>query len=245
MIGFWSRPPAGTPLEVPLDLLRRRRVARGMPADPAVGGSPRQLLQQGGVVGISLVLLVLVGAVMAGQRRSQVAVELAALSNTPLLIRGLEIQLRGEQQQLRRQGEANAALARGLVALSSGSALISQLAAVTPDRVQITEASVNGQTLRLKGLAADPAPLERVNAMSLLLAQSPLFKPDVRVIQLWRPLPTPQTNAKAPPVQPVHWELRAELATPTPQQQLALLQRLGADGMATRLQELQRTGLMP
>ena len=241
---FWSRSRSGTPLDVPLDLLRRRRVARGMPADPAVGVSARDLLLQGGVVGLSLLLLVLAGTVVAEQRRSQLTAELAGLSNTPLLLRGLETQLRGEQQQLRRQSEANAALSRGLVALSSGSALISQLAAVTPDRVQILEARVNGQTLTLKGLAVDPAPFERVNALSLLLAQSPLFKPDVRVIKLWRPQPSP--NAKPPlPVLPVQWELRANLATLTPAQQLPLLQRLGADGMAIRLQDLQRTGVMP
>lgn len=244
MIRVWSRASAGTPLEVPLDLLRRRRVARGMPADPAVGVSPRQLLQQGGVVGLGLVLLVLVGSVVAEQRRSQVETALAGLSNTPLLIRGLETQLRSEQQQLRRQSEASAALARGLVALSSGSALISQLADVTPQGVQITEASVNGATLTLKGKAADPAPLERVNALSLLLAQAPLFKPDVRVIKLWRPQPS--ANAKPPlPVLPVQWELRANLATLTPAQQLPLLRRLGADGMVTRLQDLERTGVLP
>lgn len=234
------------PLHAPLDLLRQRRLVRGLPADPGRCGPARPLLLQGGAIGAGLVVLVLVASAFAGLRDRQISAQLDALNALPAQSQGLERQLRLDQLRLRRQNEANASLARGLASLSSGSALLSQLAAVTPQGVQITEVAVNGQTLTLKGRAADPAPFVRVNALSLALAQAPLFQPDVKVIQLSRPAPPARAGARPASAAPqLEWTLRLSLAPLPPARQLPLLQRLGADGMAVRLQELQRLGVLP
>jgi len=241
---------SAAPLQAPLDLLRQRRLVRGLPADPGRCGPAGPLLLQGSVIGAALVVLVLVASAFAGLRGRQVSAELDRLKALPAQAQGLERQLRLDQLQLRRQNEANASLGRGLASLSSGSALLTQLAEATPQGVQITEVTVNDQTLTLKGRAADPAPFERVNAMSLKLAQAPLFRPDARVLQMSRPAPQAQasgTPAAPAPVPQLEWTMtiRLTLATLPPARQLSVLQRLEADGMAVRLQDLQRLGVLP
>lgn len=225
------------------DLLRQRRLERGLPAELPALQPPQRLLQQGAAIAAALLALVLLAGVGIGQRSRQLAAERARLRAIPAQVQALETQVRAELVRLRRQDEANTGLARGLVALSSGSALLSQLAQLTPQGVQITEATVADQTLRLKGRADDPAPFERVNALSLLLADRPMFRPDVRVIKLARPAPPTDPGVSAP-LQPVDWQLQVSLASLTPAQQLPLLRRLGADGMALRLQDLLRTGVL-
>jgi len=99
---------------------------------------------------------------------------------------------------------------------------------------------VQGMGLSLSGLAADPQAFRRVNALSLSLGRSPLFQPgSIKVVKLSR------DGMEAKPGEPVAWQLKAGFATLAAAQQLRLLQQLGADGMARRLQILQRAGLLP
>ena len=84
-----------------------------------------------------------------------------------------------------------------------------------------------------------------MNALSLLLAYAPLFKPDdVRVIKLTREAAGGAPGA-ASVVPAVSWDLAAGLATLKPAEQLPVLRKLGADGMVKRLQDLARMGVMP
>jgi type IV pilus assembly protein PilN len=77
-----------------------------------------------------------------------------------------------------------------------------------------------------------------VNALTLLLAESPLFEAKgVKVVKLSRDA--------AKPAAPVEWDLTAAFATLPPNQQVRLLQELGADGLARRLQILERAGVLP
>jgi hypothetical protein len=81
--------------------------------------------------------------------------------------------------------------------------------------------------------------------MELRLQQSPLFvAKSVRVIKLAREQEAGGTAAKET-VPPVGWELAAKFAQLSPGAQGSLLQRLGADGMARRLQVLARAGVLP
>ena len=224
------------------DLLRQRRLERGLPAEQAPLPSAHRLLALGGGLGSALLALVLFSWVLITLRNRLVTAEIARLSAVPAELQALEGQLRSEKGALDQLTQRNDGLARGLVAVSSGSALLQQLVELTPQGVQITEATVSGQAVALKGRADDPDPFTRVNAFSLLLAYSPMFKPDVRVIKLSREAPS--ADPKAPPVR-ISWDVGVNLASLKPAQQLSLLRKLGADGMAKRLQDLSRMGLMP
>jgi type IV pilus assembly protein PilN len=238
-------------LHQPFDLLRQRRLQLGLPpqADPLRPAG--RLLLLGGAAGLSALAAALLVWLLLGLRQAQVSAELGGLSQIPATVQALEGQAMAARRQLRKAQSSNEALAKALVAVSSGSALLSQLAAITPERVQLTEASVSGTALTLKGLASDPEAFRRVNVLSLLLADSPLFESKgVKVQKLSREAAGGTSGAAAAgkgpaPVAPVAWEIAVPLASLTPAAQLPLLQKLGADGMARRLQILQRAGVLP
>ncbi|MFM8936147.1 MAG: PilN domain-containing protein [Vulcanococcus sp.] len=231
------------------DLLRQRRLERGLPADAPALPAALRLVLQGGSLGLALLLLVLVPWLLLLWWGQQRALGLAQLSAVPASLQSLEGRLRLERSQLKRVDDRNAALARGLVSATSGSELLTQLAAITPAGVQLSALSVSGETLNLKGLAVDPGAFARVNALGILLGESPLIQASaVKVVKLSREAPAAAgagSAATPPTLAPVRWELSATMARLKPAEQLAVLQRLGADGLARRLQTLVALGLLP
>jgi len=183
----------------------------------------------------SLSLLLLLVAL--GWRQQQVNAALANLAGIKLQVQTLETRVgrvRRAKAQLQRSSEG---LAKGLVGVSSGSALLAQLSAVTPAGVQLTEVRSQNSGLLLKGVAVDPQAFRRVNGLSLLLSQSPLFDAEsVQVVKLQR------DGASGGPVD---WELSARFAALAPDQQLAVLQALQADGLVQRLRLMQSKGVLP
>ena len=90
-------------------------------------------------------------------------------------------------------------------------------------------------------MAADPQAFRRVNALSLAMARSPLFVPAaIKVMKLSR-----DGGSQPASAEPVQWQITATFAVLQPKQQLEVLQQLGAQGLARRLQLLQRVGLLP
>lgn len=232
-----------TPFADVQDLLRQRRLERGLPPEPPPLSSARRLLLLGSAIGAGALGLVLMIWALLLIRTQIVSAEIGRMRGVPGQLQNLENQLRTQKSLLDNQTKSNDTLVGGLVAVSSGSALVSQLSQLTPQGVQITDVTVSGQTLSLKGRADDPGAFTKINALSLLLAYEPLFKPDdVRVIKLSR---DPVDASKGVVLPQVSWELGAGLAQLKPSQQLPLLRKLGSDGMVTRLQDLARLGVLP
>jgi type IV pilus assembly protein PilN len=225
-------------LERDWDLLRQRRLERGLdpvaePLQPA-----RTLLVRGAALGGGALAAVLGFWGLLLWRQAQLNQQLDGLRAIPAQVQALESRALGQRRRLSTIQRSNEGLAKGLVAVSSGSALLAQLAEITPQGVQLTEVQVQAGSLKLKGVAADPQAFRRVNALSLLLANSPLFQPKgVTVVKLSRDA--------SKPAAPVEWDLTATFATLPAPEQLRLLQSLGAQGLAKRLQILERAGVLP
>ena len=91
----------------------------------------------------------------------------------------------------------------------------------------------------------DPKAFSRINALQLSMASSPLLVPDsLQIKQVNRPNSSSQNanHNKAAPF--VTFEISGGIAQLPPQRQLLLLQQLGAEGMARRLQRVQAEGLL-
>ena len=224
-------------LESDGDLLRQRRLERGLPPQAQPLRPARGLLLRGTALGGGLLVAVLAGLAWLQWRQSQINQELQGLGGIPVQVQALERQALGQRRQLSSLQRSNEGFAKGLVAVSSGSALLAQLAAITPQGVQLTDLQVQSGSLKLKGVATDPQAFRRVNALSLLLAESPLFAAKgVKVVKLSRD--PAQAGA------PVEWDLTAAFVTVPVQQQVPLLEQLGAEGLAQRLQILEQAGVL-
>lgn len=233
-------------LDRELDLLRQRRLERGLPAEVAPLVPARRLLVHGAAAGVVPLLLVATLSTWVGWRQAQVSEQLSGLRGIPAQLQALESQVSERRRQFTAVQRSNEGLAKGLVAVSSGSALLAQLAAITPQGVQITDLQVQGSGLSLKGLANDPQSFRSVNGLSLLLARSPLIQPaSVKVLKISREQPTGTGAQSTVTAGPVAWDLNASFASVPAARQLALLQQLGAVGMVRRLQILQRAGVLP
>jgi type IV pilus assembly protein PilN len=225
-------------LERDWDLLRQRRLERGLPPAAEPLQPARSLLVRGVALGGGVLVAVI--GIWGGLlwRQAQLNQQLEGLRGIPLQVQALEGQALAQRRRLSAIQRSNEGLAKGLVAVSSGSALLAQLTQITPQGVQLTDVQVQAGSLKLKGVAADPQAFRRVNGLSLLLAESPLFQPkSVKVVKLSR--------EASKPAAPVDWDLTAAFATLPAPQQLRLLQSLGSEGLAKRLQILERAGVLP
>ncbi|MEB3307503.1 MAG: PilN domain-containing protein [Cyanobacteriota bacterium] len=231
-----------------LDLLRERRTQLGLPEPDR--GDPLVPLLQGSLVGGALVGLVLLAAGLLVLFNRSGSAELERLAPVQARSDQLQARVRAERNQRQTLEKASADLARALVAVRSGSALMEDLRRVAPQGVQFTDARVEGTMLRLKGQAADPRAFVRINALQLELQRSPLFDPGkVALVKASREASKADAQGQkgvAGPgaVEPVTFELTAAFREAGDADDLATLKRLGAEGMALRLQSLQRAGVL-
>jgi len=231
-----------------MDLLQETRGDQAGPAALAADWQPP--LRRGAAIGAALVAAM--GLVAGGLAVIQVAnqAEIDRLLPVQALADGLQARLQGERRRLRLLQRGNQALADGLVAVRSGSALLEDLRRRTPAGAQFTEVKVEPALLRLKGRATDPQAFARINALQLALQTSPLFQPQgVLLVKANREeAPAGAGTAAGPGAawrQPVVFELTAAFAERPALLDGEQLRALGADGMAQRLLLLQRAGVLP
>lgn len=227
------------------DLLRQWRLEEGL----ADGGRPDRLalLRRGGWIGAALVGL---GALLGGAilwRQGQVDQQIAALAPVAALSSQLEQRLQGERRQRLGLEQGNRRLAEGLVAVRSGSALLSDLQRRTPDGVQLQELKVLPESLAIKGQARDPGALQRINALMLTLQASPFLTAEAVVLRSASRVSNeqagPTNGVRLPPR--LAFEISGAFRERDSRREAALLRQLGAEGMASRLEVLQREGLLP
>ena len=220
----------------PFDLLRERRrdggsLETGGPLIPA----SRLLLRGSALGGGTLALMLLVLGALSWQEK-QLDAAVSDFSLVRAETQALEAQIGRVRRSTTELQRSSDGLAKGLVGVSSGSALIAELSAATPAGVQLTEMRSQGNGLVLKGVAVDPEAFRRVNGLSLLLSQSRMFDSEsVQVVKVQR------DGSLDGPVQ---WEISARFASLPSEEQLELLQALKADGLLRRLRLLQNKGVV-
>jgi type IV pilus assembly protein PilN len=230
----------------PLDLLRERRLELGLPPDPQRPTDARRLLLIGAAIGGGLVAFVLLLSAVLRIQQQFLANEIERLSPVRGQVAELDQQINLDRAAITKLTKENQALVKGLVAVRSGSALMTDLVDRTPRGLQLTGVKVSEADLRLKGRTGDPDAFERINAMVLRLKKSPLFAPDrVSLTRAVRGDTDAGSRKTGPEAGLVDFELTAGFRAPlSSEAQLQLLQKLEADGMAKRLRLLQREGLL-
>jgi type IV pilus assembly protein PilN len=229
-----------------LDLLRERRLELGLPAEPPRPPDARRLLLIGSAIGAGLVLCAVGATLLLKLQAMLLEQELTRLAPVRGQVETLEASLAADKGNLERKSKGNAELVTGLVAVRSGSALMTDLVGRTPAELQLTSVLVGKDDLQLKGRTSDPGAFERINALILRLKGSPLINPaSVNLNRAIRTDTDPNQPSKGPENGSVEFELSAAFSPPpSGSAQLTQLQELGAGGMARRLELLQKEGLL-
>jgi type IV pilus assembly protein PilN len=234
-----SKPPV-------LDLLRERRRALGIDSMTSVLGQRRDLVRQGALIGAALLGgMALITAAVALRHRF-IQAEIAKLAPIEAEVRSLTETNSSRYTALSKITTTNKDLATALTTVRTSSALLADLQLRTPKGVQLTSAVVQGRNLVIKGKAEDPTAFSRINALLLELKRSALFDPAaISLVRSERAAAPNQGEQLLAPPAPVAFEINASFSMLEPKQQLGVLQNLRSDGMARRLQLLQREGLLP
>lgn len=230
----------------PTDLLRERRIELGLPPDLPRPPEARRLLLIGAAIGGGLLTLSLLLALVLKVQQQLLAGELQRLAPVRGQVEQLEQQMTQTNAAMGRVRKGNETLVKGLVAVRSGSALMTDLVRRTPQNLQLTAVKVSKADLQIKGRTADPGAFERINALALRLKESPMIAPEkVTLIRAVRDDKDAAAKRDGPAGGFVDFELTAGFRENlSSAEQLALLQRLGSTGMSQRLQLLQREGLL-
>lgn len=216
-----------------LDLLELRRRQLGVADDRLLPVAA--LLRRGGLLGLALLAVPLVLALLLLLRQRWLVARISEVQ--PLADRSASI--RAEADRFRRRARslqaANRKLTGALLAVRSSSALLTELAALTPVGVQLTATTVAPASLELEGVAYDPNAFIRLNALQLALQQASFAQPGgVTLRQALRQQRSDLIGFR------LATELRPDPPTPTPQ----ALRALGAEGMARRVELLREEGLI-
>jgi Tfp pilus assembly protein PilN len=235
-----------------LDLLRRRREQMGLSAPRPVPA--RALILRGTLMGAGVVALALLACLAAAfyggwlqQRERQLKPDADAYDQAQARIGQVTKELTARKAD-------NQALADAVAGVRSGSALLTEVAQLIPQGLQLTKLKVLGSSLEISGAAQQPLGLDQINGFQLQLEGSPFFQPDGVSLAKAEEVSTTPAAAVAPgtpaapaaqPITSLNFELKAELAADAAKLTRNRLQALGSLGLARRVELLRRDGLLP
>ena len=213
------------------DLLQQRRLALGLPLQPAPAPPLLSLVIKGGIGALVLVLLALLGL---QHRQQQLQAEIEVLHPVEKRVGDAKARLRAIRSRRSTLDQQTQSIAEQLVAVRSGSALLEQLRQVTPQGVRLVSVDANPSKLLIKGESRGTNAFERINALDLNLEALPDMLSDG----------TSVVKAQADVEGRIAFTLEAKF-DPAMKAIPAQLHGLGAEGLARRLELLQGKGLLP
>jgi type IV pilus assembly protein PilN len=241
-----------------LDLLRERREELELePLSGLLVQRPvllrRGLIWGGLVVGANLGLC---GVLVLWQQ--MLKARMAELETYEVQVQQLSQELMGHRAALKAVKEGNDQLVKRLTDVRSSSALLADLQQRVPEGVQLSKVQMEGTDgIKVEGLARDPVAFGRVNALELVLRQSPLLAAtEVKLGKATREAPkavqvkevpgstgNPADKLELPSA--VTFQLAAKLTPLDASRLVNVMEGLKAEGMVRRLQVLERGGLLP
>ena len=216
------------------DLLQQRRLELGLPLEPVPVSPLFSLVLKGGIAGVVLVMLALLTLVGLQHRQQLLQGEIDALNPVEKRVGDAKARLRSMNSRRSTLEQQTQSIAEQLVAVRSGSALLEQLRQVTPQGVRLLSVDASPIKLLIKGESQGRDAFERINALDLNLEALPDMLPDGTTV----------VKAQAEKQGRIAFTLQAKL-DPSMQPTPAHLRGLGAEGLARRLELLQRQGVLP
>lgn len=231
-----------------LDLLRQRRQELDLAPLSGVLRERRGLLRRGTLIGAGIVGAVAALCLGLVVQQQWLRSRMGPLERYEAEAASLQGRVDARRKSVEAIVASNRRLVGALTSLRTTSAVLADLQLRTPEGVQIRTAEGKTSGLLLKGQARDPMAMGRINALQLELQSSPLLEPDAMSLGRVERVSARDNRrdpALPPGSQPVAFEMSGPFASLEPSRQLEVLRALGADGIARRLELLQREGLLP
>jgi len=218
-----------------LDLLRQRRERFGLQRPRVI--PVRELLWRGGLIGAVLPLLLLLVALFFVLQDRQLTQRQKRLAPIAAEHDRVDQALIAATQALEQSQATNVAIAKAMADVRSSSALLAEVRRLVPESIVLDRLQVKGNVVQLSGSAEQPNGLRLVNALLLRLSASGFFAP-MKV-----ELSKADVSGKAEQAK-LQFSLSAGFAADAALASRTSLQRLGAEGMARRMEVLEREGLV-
>ena len=218
-----------------LDLLRQRRERFGLERPKVI--PVRELLWRGGLIGavVPLVLLLVVLFLVVQDR--QLAQRQRRLEPIAAEHDRVDQALIEATQLLEQSRSTNSAIAKAMADVRSSSAVLAEVRQLVPEAIALDRLAVEGSVLEISGSADQPNGLRLVNALMLRLSASGFFAPEQ--VELSKADVAVQAEQSL-----LRFSLSAGFAADASLAMRTSLPRLGAEGMARRMEVLVREGLV-
>ena len=215
------------------DLLQQSRLELGLPLEPAPAPPLLSLVLKGGIAGVVLLMLSLLTLLGLQHRQQVLQAEVDSLNSVEKRVGDAKARLSAMRSRRSSLEQQTQSIAKQLVAVRSGSALLEQLRKVTPQGVRLVSVNANPSKLLIKGGSQGTDAFERINSLDLNLeALSGMLADGTSIVK-----------AQADNEERIGFTIEAKLdpaMKPTP----AYLRGLGAEGLSRRLEILQVIGVL-
>ena len=218
-----------------LDLLRQRRDRFGLERPRVV--PVRDLLWRGGVIGAVVPLLLLLVVLFLVLQERQLTQRQRRLEPIAAEHDRVDQALIEASTKLEQSRATNGAIAKAMADVRSSSAVLAEVRRLVPETIVLDRLLVRGTALEISGSAEQPNGLRLVNALLLRLSASGFFTPQ-RV-----DLSKADVSGRAEQAK-LRFSVSAGFARDAALAMRTSLPRLGADGMARRMEVLVQEGLV-
>ena len=218
-----------------LDLLRQRRERFGLERPKVV--PVRELLWRGGMIGAVAPVLLLLAVLFLFVQDRRLAQRQRGLEPVGAEHDRVDQALIEATKTLQQSRSTNSAIATALADIRSSSAVLTEVRQLVPELIFLDQLEVDGNVLEISGSAQQPNGLRLVNALLLRLSASGFFAPEsVKLSQA--------DVAGSADLETLRFSLSASFATDATLVMRPSLPRLGAQGMARRMEVLVQEGLV-
>ena len=218
-----------------LDLLRQRRDRFGLERPRVV--PDRELLWRGGVIGVVVPLLLLMVVLFLVVQERQLTQRQRSLEPIAAEHDRVDQALIAATTDLEQSRATNGAIAKAMADVRSSSAVLAEVRRLVPETIVLDRLVVRGSALEISGSAEQPNGLRLVNALLLRLSASGFFTP--RRVELSKA----DVSGRAEQAK-LRFSLSAGFAGDAALAMRSSLARLGAEGMARRMEVLVQEGLV-
>ena len=218
-----------------LDLLRQRRARFGLERLRVV--PVRELLWRGGLIGAVVPLLLLLVVLFLVVQDRQLTQRQRRLEPIAAEHDRVDMALIEATAKLEQSRATNGAIAKAMADVRSSSAVLAEVRRLVPETIILDRLVVRGNALEISGTAEQPNGLRLVNALLLRLSASGFFTPQQVELS--------QANVSGRAEQAkLRFSVSAGFAGDAALAMRTFLPRLGADGMARRMDVLVQEGLV-